>query len=132
MSFSEAIGSGFRNIFRWSGRASRSAFWWFYLFLIIVFGATYLTERHLLGSDATDLITVVSLILFLPIVSVSIRRLHDWNRSGWWVLLGIVPLLGSLLLLLMMLPNSSSEPNEWGPDPEGKVSFSSYSQEVIK
>lgn len=76
MSFVAAIQSGFRNYVNFKGRASRSEFWWWTLFSLVVQAAT----------SGSDLISgVVSLGLLVPGLAVHVRRLHDTNRSGWWM-----------------------------------------------
>jgi len=89
MGFLKSVESGFRKYVVWKGRASRSEFWWFYLFCII---GTILT--NLIGLGLGLNITIVfSLATFLPQISVLIRRLHDTGHSGWWYWIFLMPIV---------------------------------------
>src|ERR1700685_1146660 len=79
--FGEAISEGFKNLVTFSGRASRSAFWWFFLGAIIIdiIGAIIGRSPH-----AVVIQYIVSLIVALATLSLSVRRLHDTGRTGWW------------------------------------------------
>jgi uncharacterized membrane protein YhaH (DUF805 family) len=110
MNFGQSIGTCLRKTFHYAGRASRSEFWWFMLFNLIVSLAA-----SQLDSGLSLLVTV---LLLLPCSSVSWRRLHDIGRSGWWLLIGFIPLIGGLLLLYWNVQPSQPEINFWGPPPE--------------
>lgn len=60
---------------------------------------------------------IVSLALFLPSLGVAVRRLHDIGRSGWWILIGLIPLVGAILLLIWFCKDSQMESNEYGEVP---------------
>lgn len=91
-----------------NGRASRSEFWWFMLAsLIIAFVAGFVSGK--LG-----IIAVIALTL--PIVSASVRRLHDTNRSGWFYFIGLIPLVG-LCLYFVLAQKGTEGPNRFGEDP---------------
>ena len=90
MTFGEAIRSGFDHYVKFDGRASRPAFWWWVLFVLLVDIAANLID---LAIGAPIFSAIVGLGLLLPNLSVSIRRLHDTNRSGWWILIWLIPLL---------------------------------------
>lgn len=77
MSFLAAIQSGFRNYVKFRGRASRSEYWWFFLFTVLLQTVTSSIDENL-GNLA-------GLVVFLPGLAVQVRRLHDTGRSGWWV-----------------------------------------------
>ncbi|MCY3801856.1 MAG: DUF805 domain-containing protein [Chloroflexi bacterium] len=94
MSPVEAISSVFRNYVNFSGRAPRSEYWWFTLFAVI--SQTVLTFVPFLGM-------IYALALFLPSLAVAVRRLHDTNRTGWWMLLYMVPALGSTTLAIVLV-----------------------------
>ena len=99
MTFSEAVKSGFDHYTKFDGRAARPAYWWWFLFAILVgIGA----EHHRRDSSATFGVVsgLAGLALLLPGLSVSIRRLHDINRSGWWILIFIVPIIGFIVWLV--------------------------------
>ena len=112
MSFSEAVKSGFEHYVVFDGRASRAAFWWWFLFSILVGIAASILDA-IIGIPV--LAIVVSLGLILPNLSVSIRRLHDTDRSGWWILIGLIPLIGFIVLLVFYLQGSDPGDNSYGP-----------------
>jgi len=109
MSFVAAIQSGFRNYARFRGRASRSEFWWFSLFTLIVQRAT--SGFEVLGG-------LVSLALLLPGLAVHVRRLHDTDRRGWWVLwpaLAFGTALGVFIVFAVSTAFDIINPDEWDP-----------------
>ncbi len=111
MSFGQAISSGFKNYAVFSGRATRSAFWWFYLFTIIVAIAIFAIESAI-GSNG--IITVVWFLgVFLPELGLAIRRLHDADHSGWWWFIGLVP-FGSIVLIVFWATPGTQGDNRFG------------------
>jgi len=88
MSFTESIRSGLGQYATFSGRASRSEFWWFTLFMVLASIVAEIVDRGLLGFDGdfTPVGYAVSLGLLLPSLAVTVRRLHDIGRTGWWLL----------------------------------------------
>jgi len=116
MTFSEAVKSGFDHYVKFDGRASRPAFWWWVLFAILVSVAANIIDLAIGGPVITSL---AGLALLLPNLSVSIRRLHDTNRTGWWVLIGLIPLIGLIVLLIFYLQDSDPGENRYGPPPVG-------------
>jgi uncharacterized membrane protein YhaH (DUF805 family) len=117
MTFSEAVKSGFDHYTVFSGRAGRPAFWWWFLFGILV----------AIGANIIDAIIgtwgvvngLAALALLLPNLSVSIRRLHDTDHSGWWVLIGLIPIIGFIVLLIFYLREGDAGENKYGPPPVG-------------
>ncbi|WP_064691992.1 DUF805 domain-containing protein [Rhizobium aegyptiacum] len=93
MGFGQAIGSFFKNYVNFSGRASRSEFWYSVLFVLLVAIALYVVDR----TETLNLIW--SLATFLPSIAMAARRLHDTNRSGWWQLLGLLFPIGTVVVL---------------------------------
>jgi uncharacterized membrane protein YhaH (DUF805 family) len=117
MSFSEAVKSGFDHYAKFDGRASRPAFWWWALFSLLVGIAGSIVDA-VIGSQILNI--VVSLGLLLPNLSVSIRRLHDTDRTGWWILIALIPLIGLIVLLVFYLQKSDPGDNSYGsPMAEG-------------
>jgi uncharacterized membrane protein YhaH (DUF805 family) len=112
MSFSEAVKSGFDHYVKFDGRATRPAYWWWVLFGVLVGIAANLID---VAIDARFVTYLASLALFLPGLSVAIRRLHDTNRTGWWVLIGLVPIIGFIVLLIFFLQQSDPGDNDYGP-----------------
>ncbi|MEP1199719.1 DUF805 domain-containing protein [Tateyamaria sp.] len=108
-----------------SGRASRSEFWWWILAVFIVLIICQLIDGALilplLGFEAfqaeggTPLSVIVSLLVILPNIAVAVRRLHDTGRVGWWLLIGLVPVIGALILIYFYVQPSEEETNQFGP-----------------
>jgi uncharacterized membrane protein YhaH (DUF805 family) len=122
MNFIEAIQAGFRNYVNFGARASRSEYWWWVLFIIILVIITSLIDMAVArGSAIQPLTTIAYLATFLPGLAVSIRRLHDTDHSGWWILLGFVPLIGAIVLLVWFCSRGTIGDNRFGPDPLGGV-----------
>jgi uncharacterized membrane protein YhaH (DUF805 family) len=117
VSFGEAVRSGFDHYVKFDGRASRSAFWWWVLFQIIVQFVAGILD-YAIFSNLGVLEGLVSLALLLPYLSVSIRRLHDTDRSGWWLLIYLIPVIGFIVLLVFFLTGSDPGPNRYGPAPD--------------
>ena len=97
-----------------SGRARRKEYWYFILFNAII-GIVLSLIDMLWGYPL--LYWLYSLAVFLPALGVSIRRLHDTGRSGWWLLIGLIPLIGALILLIYMVSDSQEGTNQYGPSP---------------
>ena len=114
MTFGEAVRSGFDHYVKFDGRASRPAFWWWVLFAFLVGVAANIID---LGIDTRVFSGLAGLALLLPNISVSIRRLHDTNRTGWWILIGLIPLIGLIVLLVFYLQDSDPGENNYGPPP---------------
>jgi uncharacterized membrane protein YhaH (DUF805 family) len=112
MSFSEAVRSGFNHYTDFEGRASRPAVWWWFLFGIIV-GLSATILDAIIGT--TILSVIAALALLLPNLSVGIRRLHDTGRTGWWILIGFIPLIGLIVLLIFYVQEGDSGENNYGP-----------------
>ncbi len=116
MSFSQAISSGFKNYAFFSGRATRPAFWWFYLFTIIV-GIAISVIESAIGSPAIGGFGIISIIwflgVFLPTLGLVIRRLHDADHSGWWWLIGLVP-FGIIVLIVFWATPGTQGDNKFG------------------
>lgn len=122
MGFSDAIRSCFSRYVGFSGRAPRSEYWYWALFSFLVSIAASVLDASLLADFALgDEETVglaeilVTLALALPGTAVTARRLHDIGRSGWWLLLIFVPILGWIVLLIWTLAKSDADANRFGP-----------------
>lgn len=108
MSFPQAISSAFRQYAKFSGRASRSEFWWFFLFQFVI--------GLLLIYSIPVIFFLFVVATLLPYLAVLVRRLHDTGRSGWWVLLVLIP-FGNLVLLIFALLEGNRGANKYGPNP---------------
>ena len=118
MNFVDAVKSGFQNYVTFSGRAARSQYWYWALFCILVgIGSVVIDAALFPQSYMRPVNAIAELVLFLPTLAVSIRRLHDLDRSGWWFLLIFVPLIGGIWLLVWFCMRGTVGPNRFGPDP---------------
>lgn len=116
MTFGEAISDGFSKYATFSGRSSRSAYWWWILFyVLVIFGASIIDA----AAKTPVVAALVWLAFFLPNLAVLVRRLHDTDRSGWWALIGLIPLLGAIVLIVFACMDSGP-PNQYGDGPDGK------------
>ena len=113
MSFTEAVKSGFDHYAKFDGRASRPAFWWWVLFAFLV---GLVADFIDVGIGTRVISWLVSLALLLPGLSVSIRRLHDTNRTGWWVLLSLT-VIGLIVLIVFWVEEGDAGENQYGPPP---------------
>ena len=116
MTFQEAVKDGFAKYADFSGRSSRSGYWYWYLFEILAFLTASLVDG-ILGTGPI-LVLIGALAIVLPSIAVAISRLHDIGRSGWWLLISLVPLIGLIVLLVFYL-TASDGPNEYGDAPDG-------------
>lgn len=116
MSFFEAISSGFSKYADFRGRSLRSEYWYWALFLFLGSVATWVI-------DALATVFILNLVFtlgtLLPSWAVSVRRLHDLDRSGWWILLGLIPFVGGIILLIWFVTEGSLGNNRYGPNPGG-------------
>src|SRR5262249_55622094 len=116
MNFFEAIGSGFHNYVNFSGRAPRSEYWYWTLFAILLVLAAVLIDASI-ANEQIIFTVIAELILALPGLAGSVRRLHDLDKSGWFVLLAFVPLVGSIILLIWFCMRGTAGSNRFGHDP---------------
>lgn len=111
MTLLDSIENCLTKTFQYSGRASRSEFWWFFLFVLFArlalgaFKHIVLMTSQGLGTALELVVTMISLILILPTVAVQVRRLHDVGHSGWWV--GLLWCLLTILFVLSLFWNAS-------------------------
>jgi uncharacterized membrane protein YhaH (DUF805 family) len=105
MTFTDSIQVCFRKYVEFNGRASRSEFWWWTLFVIVASLLADALLRRLGG--------VVTLATLLPSIAVTARRLHDINRSGWWQLIGLIPIIGWIVMIFWCV-QPPVEPNQYG------------------
>ena len=129
--FGEAIKRAFAGWSTWSGRATRAEYWWWFLFVWLVSLIPYVgifasMDWTTTGDGSFEgtgggasvlwwiLFVVVWLALLLPSIAVSVRRLHDTNRSGWWYWIVLVPCIGGIWYLILMLLPSTPGQNQYG------------------
>ena len=114
MSFTDSIRSGFDNYVNFDGRASRPMYWWWVLFAILASIVGNILDA-IIGAQIFSIL--IGLALFLPGLAVAVRRLHDTDRSGWWILIGLVPLIGFIWLIVLYCIDSTPGTNRFGPQP---------------
>ena len=126
MTFQDAIKSGYQNYVTFSGRATRSEFWWWGLFQLIsslvimmIFGGGHLVmgdatvRMHYEGGLVANLWSLANL---LPGIAVGVRRLHDIDKSGWWTLIFLIPLVGAIILIVWYCTKGTLGANRFGPE----------------
>ncbi len=130
MNFMDAVKTCFNKYIDFSGRAPRSEFWWFMLFLTIasailgqidtaLFGPTLVMTDNGFEYNTGILGGLFSLATLLPSIAVTARRLHDIDKSGWWQLIALIPLIGWIIMLIWMIKKGTPGDNRFGPDPLG-------------
>jgi uncharacterized membrane protein YhaH (DUF805 family) len=114
-----------RKYFSFSGRARRREYWWFEVFWVLVVSVLALVDQWVLGihwdteyGSIGPLASLAILFFFLPNLAVSVRRLHDRDRSGWWLLINIIPFFGFLFLFYQYVSDGTQRDNRFGPDPK--------------
>lgn len=103
VSFPDAIKLGFNRYFDFRGRSTRAEFWWWALFELIA------GTSGILGG-------LFELAVLIPGLAVGVRRLHDTNRTGWWLLLVFAVIIGWIVLLVWFIKQDDAGPNKYGPD----------------
>ncbi|MEV8371832.1 DUF805 domain-containing protein [Kribbella sp. NPDC056861] len=111
-----------------SGRARRKEFWMFTLFSVIISIIISILDRILgltygSGNSSGVLSTIYSLAVLLPSIGVGIRRLHDTGRSGWWLLINLVPCIGFIVYIVFAAQEGNAGDNAYGPDPKAAERF---------
>ncbi len=101
---------------KFDGRAGRAEFWWFVLANFVVYIALAILMQ--ISSLFVILYVLYGLAMIVPSIAVAIRRLHDTDKSGWLLLLGLVPLLGFIILLVFYIQEGTNGPNQYGVAPE--------------
>lgn len=109
MNFTEAVKTCFSKYATFSGRAGKPEFWWFFLFQVAVYFVVGMISEMLSG--------VAALALLLPGLAVGARRLHDIGKSGWFLLVGLIPLIGFFVMIYWFIQPSTG-PNAYGGGPD--------------
>ncbi|AIY41503.1 Integral membrane protein [Collimonas arenae] len=112
MTFIESIKVCFSKYIDFNGRASRSEYWWFVLFIVL---ATIVAD-----AISYKLSGLFSLATLLPSIAVATRRLHDTDRSGWWQLIALIPVLGWIAIIYFLV-QEPKEPNRFGAAPTSEA-----------
>jgi uncharacterized membrane protein YhaH (DUF805 family) len=141
MSFVDSVRSVYTNYFKFAGRASRSEYWWFQLWLVLVvvawlvigIGLGRATSSSLIIGLFSLVILVVYLLSIIPSLAVICRRLHDSDHSGWWFWITLIPWVGALILLIFTVLPSTPGYNKYGPRPgeaeaDGYVTYQGWTR----
>lgn len=125
LSFGKAISNCFHKYATFKGRARRSEYWWFCLLNWIVLAAVYVAAAYVMesgvsfgGAVAYLLLCIAYLALIIPSLAVLFRRLHDTGRSGWWWLIGFIPVIGEIVMIVFCCEDSAPNPNKYGESPK--------------
>ncbi|MBF7688612.1 DUF805 domain-containing protein [Acinetobacter rathckeae] len=108
--YQKSVMTCFKKYIDIKGRAARSEYWYFQLCATLIM---------LIMSTANDTLSTIAFVVFItPLITVTVRRLHDINRSGWWVLIAAIPLVGSIVIFYWAISKGSLEENLYGPPPQ--------------
>ena len=127
MDFQTALRSFWKRYRDFRGRSRRSEYWFIQLFLVVTNIAVAIIDLALMGWDVDRFIAnggggivglVWILVTIVPALAVLVRRLHDTGKSGWWALVGLLPLVGAIVLLVFTVTDSSPGENKFGPSPK--------------
>jgi len=113
INFFQSIKICFQKFFIFKGRASRSEYWWFYLFYIV----TGVIPSFIPNELAMALGWIMMILLFIPSLAVAVRRLHDVNTSGYFMFMGIIPVLGAIIVFVKIIEKGTLEKNRFGEYP---------------
>ena len=130
--FKEAVSKALSNWKDCNSRSRRSEYWWTWLaFTLLELPFSILSQifanvkvLYLIFSLILGVISICALFIMIPLI---IRRLHDTGRTGWWLLIVLVPLVGGIILIVFMVLDSQRESNEYGPSPKYSSSSGGYS-----
>jgi uncharacterized membrane protein YhaH (DUF805 family) len=115
LGMAEAVRSVLSQYATFSGRARRSEYWWFVLASVIASVVASIVDTAL---GVSILSLLLSLGLLIPSLALGVRRLHDIGKSGWWILIGLIPLVGVIVLIVFACQDSEPGTNQWGPSPK--------------
>jgi len=105
-----------------TGRAQRKEYWYFYLFSVLITLALAILDMLIGSFDKVSGVGVLSglysLAVLIPNLAVTVRRLHDTGRSGWWFLIVLVPFIGGIVLLIFLVQDSMPGTNQYGANPK--------------
>ena len=132
MNFVEAVRSGFNNYANFSGRALRSEYWWWVVFVWIagiiasiidraLGWSIYETTMYGVQQSSGPVAAIFSLAVLIPGLAVLVRRLHDTDRSGWWFWLVLIPIIGWIVLIIFLASSGTPGPNRFGPPRDGSA-----------
>ncbi len=126
MGMIEAVKLFFNRYTDFKGRSSRAEYWWVYLFNFLVVIVPYLILFTIgIGSDGLNIIGMLMaaivglyvLATIIPGLAIAFRRMHDRNMTAWWLLLGLIPYIGGIVLIVIFALPGTKGPNKFGADP---------------
>ncbi|EKY5004531.1 MULTISPECIES: DUF805 domain-containing protein [Citrobacter] len=106
-----------KNYTGFSGRARRKEYWMFVLINMIICAVLNVIQA-VIGMETPYISIIYSLGILLPSIAVAIRRLHDTERSGWWLLLSLIPIIGTIVIIVFLCQNGTAGANRFGADPK--------------
>jgi uncharacterized membrane protein YhaH (DUF805 family) len=113
---------GWKRAADFSGRSRRKEYWMFQLFNILIASAVGVVAHLIGGEDGlrafSECVAAYGLVCFVPQLSLTVRRLHDIGKSGWWYLITLIPLIGGIILFVFTVLDSDPDRNEYGPNPK--------------
>ncbi|MDP3739443.1 MAG: DUF805 domain-containing protein [Hyphomonadaceae bacterium] len=123
VSFGEALPLFFKNFANFQGRSSRGAYWWLFLInFLIAFGLGLVDglvfTDFVMNAGIGVLGGLWSLAVLIPGISLGFRRLHDVDKSAWWLLIGLIPIVGAIVLIIFAIQEGTPGTNKFGPDEE--------------
>ncbi len=105
-----------------NGRARRKEYWYYYLFYMLIYIVFIIidvvTGTFSAGTGMGLLSGIYTIAVLIPSIAVGVRRLHDTSRSGWWLLIGLIPIIGAIVLIVFFASDSKPEKNQYGPNPK--------------
>jgi len=105
-----------------SGRSQRSEYWFFVLFYLLIYIVLAIVDNVAGSFDSKSGVGLFTgifwLAMLIPYLSVTVRRLHDTDRTGWWILIALIPLIGAIVLLVFLVQDSDAEANRFGANPK--------------
>ena len=110
-----------------SGRARRKEFWMFFLFSVVILMIFAVIDEFMglkfeMGGDSYGFLSSLYYLgVAIPYLAVIVRRLHDTDRSGWWILISLIPLIGGIILLVFLILEGTKDDNRFGPDPKAET-----------
>jgi uncharacterized membrane protein YhaH (DUF805 family) len=117
-----------------SGRARRKEYWMFFLISLLI-SAVLIAIDSLIGTFSQTgfglLQGLYSLAVLIPSIAVTVRRLHDTGRTGWWILIGLIPVVGGIVLIIFMLLDSQPGVNQYGPNPKADYGASRLTRHPV-
>lgn len=106
------------------GRSRRSEYWYFVLFYLLIYIGLFVLEGLVSGFGGAGSVGILpgifALAMLVPSLSVGVRRLHDTGRTGWWLLIALIPLIGGIVLLVFTVQDSDPGSNQYGENPKGQ------------